>query len=456
MLTRRRLLAIGGMSLGALALGACTSNNPSTSSGSPGGDLAAGGTMGVLHDMEYLGGGAGAIEKWFADTLAKFQQSTGVKYENIPVDYSNLLTRIQTFNSAQDGPVLMTYFDSYASYQFWYEGNLLPISDFIDASEISHWLAKSQEVEGKTYIAPFVVETDVLVANRGIMKDAGVDTSARFASWDEFRGALDKVKATDKTPFMMGISDGLQNVNLYGIFSMEVTNDREETTKWVVGQLPLDSTVASNWILRATDMMGGGLVNSDAANIPLRQAVERFTSGEAGFMDLNMGDAIKLDPNKFEVIPYYQGIGAASSLCQGAGDGVLITKYGDNPDAGARFIEFMHEPEQLASFHETTGEIPADDRFQAPTNRPALTTATGLLSSDPAPWWPGDYLQDDINYSVIGSNFNKALQGASFQEVQDSFAKDMESFRDQNPSVIQSMEAFIADVEGSASPSSGS
>jgi hypothetical protein len=114
----------------------------------------------------------------------------------------------------------------------------------------------------------------------------------------------------------------------------------------------------------------------------------------------------------------------------------------------------MHEPAQLASFHVMTGEIPADDRFQAPTNKPALTAATGLLNSKPTPWWPGDYLQDDINYSVIGSNFNKALQGASFQEVQDSFAKDMTSFRTQNPAVIQEMEAFVADVEVSGSGSS--
>lgn len=446
-MTRRRFLGLAALGAGGLALGGCGGGgSEATPSSTASANLAAGGTMGILHDMEYLGGGAGAIEKWFADTLAKFKQATGVSYDDVPVVYNDMLTRIQTFNAAKNGPVLQTYFDSYASYQFVYQKYLLWISDYIGRDEIDHWLAKSADLQGKTYIAPFVVESDLLVANRQIMDKAGVDISSRIASWNDFRDALTKVKGIGKVGFMMGIADGLQNVNVYDILTNEVAENRIDVTKWMAGQIPLTDPVANNWIGRLVDLKSNGLINADAADIPLRQAVDRFTAGEAGFMDLNMGDAIRLDANKFQVIPYWQGTGAACSQCGGAGDGVLMTNYGENPEAGARFIRFMHEPEQLASFYEATGEIPADDRFTPPADKPALTAAVDLLKSDPPPWWPGDYLKDDINGTVIATNFNKAAKGESQQDVQASFENDVKAYREQNPEIIKSMESYIQSV----------
>ena len=70
------------------------------------------------------------------------------------------------------------------------------------------------------------------------------------------------------------------------------------------------------------------------------------------------------DPEVFEAVGFWQGPGAISAAITTAGTGIVLTNIGNNPEGAGEFVKFLHQPDQLKLFNETTSELPCDDRFR--------------------------------------------------------------------------------------------
>jgi raffinose/stachyose/melibiose transport system substrate-binding protein len=432
---RRRFIELAGLGGLAGALGACTTQRGRGSS------------LTVLHDFEYVGK-PGSMDRWWKAMLDRYAQASGNQTKSVSVAFQDLLPRIQTFNGARSGADLMTYYSNYHTFTFFFDKSLAPIGELVGQDELRHWRSKCRQFDGKDYFSPLFYENNVLVANKELCDRAGVDIIKRFASWEAFLAALDKVADQGVTPYLIGTSDNIQAGLLIDMFLMEVLNDPIETSEWLAGDAGPDAPVATIWPERLASLRRNGRINDDALRVTIQQAGERFGKGEAAFTNMFGGAAAALDPDKFAVIPFWQGSGPLSATMEAAGDGVFMTSYARSPEVAADFIKFLHQPEQLAAFYEATGEIPTDDRFTVAESNPLEAKIMELLKGqDPAPYWPTEYVPADLALSGFGSHATKLLRGEPADKVIDEFDAYLDRYRKTNVKTAETLKAFVAAVK---------
>jgi ABC-type glycerol-3-phosphate transport system substrate-binding protein len=161
------------------------------------------------------------------------------------------------------------------------------------------------------------------------------------------------------------------------------------------------------------------------------------------------GQATALDPGTFTVIPFWQGTGPRSATIAVAGDGLFITNYGENPAAAGEFVRWLHQPDQLEMFYETTSEFPCDDRFKLNTdNDLEQSIYDEIQQDDPAPYWPSEYVPADIVVSGINPLGAKILGGQTADDAFDEWTTFLKQWRESNVELTAQLEAFIAAVEG--------
>jgi raffinose/stachyose/melibiose transport system substrate-binding protein len=440
-LSRRAFGRLVGVAAGALAVAGCSR---------PGGSAGEAGSLTVLHDFEYVGK-PGKMQEYWHSMLGRFSTATGTKTTDVPVAFRDLLPRIQSFNRARSGADLMTYYSNYNTFQFFTAGALAPIGDVVGGEdEMKHWLARCREFNGQQYFSPLFYELSVLVANKKMCAEAGVDVGHRFASWEAFTDALDKVKARGNTPYLIGNSDNIQAGLLADMFSMEVLEDPIQSSEWLSGRAGQDSPVATHWIQRMADLASRGRINQDALRITFQQAQERFTRGGAAFTNLFGAAAAALDPETFDIIPFWKGDGPLSASCAAAGDGLFMTKYASDPAKAGEFLKFIHQPEQLKFFYDTTGELPTDDRFTLKGANPLERRIEGFLRErSPAPYWPSEYVPPDLVTSGFAVYATKLLRGQAPDSVIQEFAAYLDRWRKTNPQLAKSLSAFVDAVRKS-------
>jgi ABC-type glycerol-3-phosphate transport system substrate-binding protein len=155
-----------------------------------------------------------------------------------------------------------------------------------------------------------------------------------------------------------------------------------------------------------------------------------------------------LDPDRFSVIPFWQGTGPLSARIEVAGDGLFITNYGDNKPAAGEFLRWLHQPTQLQMFYDMTGELPCDDRFTSSSDNPLEKAIVQELGeTDPAPYWPSEYIPADIVLTGITPIGAKILGGQSPDEAFAEWTSFLEQWRSSNAQLTQQLEDFIDAVE---------
>lgn len=422
-------LAIGG---GAFALTSCGSDE----------DEAAGGKVGLLYDMGY-GGIPGSMGQYFGE-LIKRAADRGLEVSGTEVALDDLGVRIEAAHAAMKGPDLETFFANYSAYEFLAQGAIQALDPHVGGrAEIDHWSFTTQLFDGKMYHCPFFAEISMLCVNREIFNNAGVELDDRFSSWDSMISDLQKVKASGKTPIMMGSADGFNSEKWCMALEMGFMDKPTDLTQWNLGMIDIDHPVASGWIDQLAQLIGDGLVNDDAAAITEQQAMERFTSGEAAMMMLYPGAVFALDESKFDVMGYWKGPGAASAPMAAAGTGIVMTSFAENPEGAGELLKFLHEPAQLKMFNEITGELPCDDRFDASGLGPMAAKTWDLMNGDPAPFWVHDFMHFDVIFSIVYPMSQEVVAGISAKDVKAHYDREVKAWRDGNPDAMVRAQGFF-------------
>jgi ABC-type glycerol-3-phosphate transport system substrate-binding protein len=430
-LTRRQALQHGAAGVAAVYLAGCGGDDDS------GSDT---GSTSIMWDYQY-GGTPGSMAKyWQAVKQRAAEADMTLRLTEVPNE--NLIPRMEAAHAAKKGPTLEPIYPTFNGFTYIKQGVLEPFDDYV--GDTSDWIL-TVPMEGKLYVAPYYAEVAHMVGHVPTLRKAGLGDVSGFASWEEFTDALARLKRAGQTPALMGASDqlGVEKYQLVG--HMEFWDERPQLGRFALGELSIDDPFVSGWIERIQELMASGYVNADAADITEQEALDRFLSGGGGFTILYPGTLSAADnPDDFKIVGFWRGPGKLSADAAAGGSGFAMTAYGEGKETAARLMEFLHEPEQIELFVDTTGELPCNSSFD-PAGLPRLKRESWEFITDPdnPPDWPHNY-EPRAHFDLLLAMGQKLVAGETPASVKQQYAEGLERYRDRNPAEVRLLEEFVA------------
>ena len=432
--TRRKLLIAGSVGAASMyfAGGAAASSSNNVT---------------VTFDMEYAGTPGSMQRFWTLLAARAAKANRGFTLTTSFVPYANLDARLQSNHAARQGSTLETYYADFPLYPYIVQGAITPVDPYLSGNDKpSDWLfILDQKINGKYWGVPFYGEQALLAANIAQLHKAGVDVGPNgFPSWTAFTQACAKLKKAGSTPVMMGASDGynaekwMLAAEMTGIASLKTLG------QFALNDLPVTAPGVSTWADWFQELHKNKWNNSDAANITEQQAITNFLNGKGAMMMLYPG-AIFTAKNHadYRIIGFPRGPGPLSAGAAVAADLLMMTSYGANKPAAAKFLTWLQEPAQLALFNQTTGEFPCNTKFDASHLPPLPKQAWDLLTkSKPTPTWAHNYIPRE-HVAILYDIGPKSVGGAAPAAIRKEYVQKMDAWRSGSTAEVQLLQKFV-------------
>lgn len=311
---------------------------------------------------------AAGAKKWLADTIALYQKKRpNVKIKAVLQTTDGLIPAFKAAAKAKRGPDLQYFWGGIWSLDDAWAGNTLPVSDYIPASELRHYLnAKEDTFDGKVWTAPWYVQPSFPVLYRkDVLAAAGVKPPT---TWAQLLAACTKLSGQGITPIAGGIKDGWFGGWLFATIGVQGVSSISDVLDATTGKAKFtDAKLAAYWT-RLQEMRDRKCWNDDINSLELYQGQQRWVDGKVA-MTITAGSDVKkfvqqVGTAKVGVMampkwgngPYAGKLGSTSQT-------IGITKWTKYPEVAADFIMFMHTPARMNAWFATTGAFPADARF---------------------------------------------------------------------------------------------
>jgi raffinose/stachyose/melibiose transport system substrate-binding protein len=311
---------------------------------------------------------AAGAKNWLAQTIKLYEK----KYPNVSIKTvlqttDGLIPAFKAAAAAKKGPDIQYFWGGIWSLDDAWLGNTKPVSDYIPKSELRHYLnAKEDTYAGKVWTAPWYVQPSFPVLYRkDVLAKAGVKVPT---TWAALLKSCDALNAKGITPIAGGIKDGWFGGWLYSIIGAQGISSISDVLDATTGKQKFTDPKHAAWWTRLQEMRDHKCWNDDINSLELYQGQQRWAQGKAA-MTVAAGSDVKkfvqqvgvakagvMAMSKWGKGPYAGRLGSTSQT-------VGITAWTKYPKESADFIRFMHTPERMAAWFNTTGAFPADDRF---------------------------------------------------------------------------------------------
>lgn len=282
-----------------------------------------------------------------------------VKVEIIPWD--SYEEKYLTGVTSTDGPdVGWLYMEMF--YDYIEMGALADLNEYFTDEEKANYLYYDLgNIQGGQYALPFIVGNPrVLLANTDILAQAGVD--AVPTTWEELSAACDAVLANcpGVTPLVQDWGNphyGSLNEIFWPYFwsaGADIVDDE--------GNLTIDSEAGLEALTFINDMAQKGYLGTaatacDDVKVP-------FQNGEAAFVFMATGNALKLDGVNWDYVTALQGPEDAETFV--AADSLVMFESCENKELAAELIKYLTSTEVMTRYHETITDQPpitADEEY---------------------------------------------------------------------------------------------
>jgi multiple sugar transport system substrate-binding protein len=376
----RRLIALCGAVVLALAVAACGSGDKKTA-----GDGKVDGTGKTLNVFM----GANTIypeqqRQWFADVSARFQAQTGatVKFETF-ASANDELTKIQTSVLSGQGPDIYALGTTFTPTAYS-TGAFLPLGDaewkklggrdrFLPAT-----LGISGPDEAHQVGIPFASRPFVMAYNKDLLAAAGIAKPAD--SWDGLLTQAKQLTTGDVHGLAVAYADGFDPWKFIWAMNIQAGNPTVEGNKARIND-PTTLTAYKTYLgWLATDKV----VDPAAVGWKNAQAIAAFGAGKAAFLPM-VSASSKVTLDKSSVAGKYSyalmptippgatsttGTPASSIL---SGDNIVVAKYSKNKDLALALINMLTTAESQTAYYHTFGDLPTNaEAAKALQGDPAL------------------------------------------------------------------------------------
>ena len=311
---------------------------------------------------------AAGAKNWLAQTIKLYEKKhPTVSIKTVLQTTDGLIPAFKAAAAAKKGPDIQYFWGGIWSLDDAWLGNTKPVSDYIPKSELRHYLnAKEDTYAGKVWTAPWYVQPSFPVLYRkDFLAKAGVKVPT---TWAALLKSCDALNGKGITPIAGGIKDGWFGGWLYSIIGAQGISSISDVLDATTGKQKFTDPKHAAWWTRLQEMRDHKCWNDDINSLELYQGQQRWAQGKAA-MTVAAGSDVKKFVQQVGVAkagvmampkwgkgPYAGRLGSTSQT-------VGITAWTKYPKESADFIMFMHTPERMAAWFNTTGAFPADDRF---------------------------------------------------------------------------------------------
>jgi raffinose/stachyose/melibiose transport system substrate-binding protein len=311
---------------------------------------------------------AAGAKNWLAQTIKLYEKKhPNVAIKTVLQTTDGLIPAFKAAAAAKKGPDIQYFWGGIWSLDDAWLGNTKPVSDYIPKSELRHYLnAKEDTYAGKVWTAPWYVQPSFPVLYRkDVLAKAGVKVPT---TWAALLKSCDALNGKGITPIAGGIKDGWFGGWLYSIIGAQGISSISDVLDATTGKQKFTDPKHAAWWTRLQEMRDHKCWNDDINSLELYQGQQRWAQGKAA-MTVAAGSDVKkfvqqvgaakagvMAMPKWGKGPYAGRLGSTSQT-------VGITAWTKYPEESADFIRFMHTPQRMAAWFNTTGAFPADDRF---------------------------------------------------------------------------------------------
>lgn len=384
---------------------ACSSSSPST------GSSAATSANPYKASLTYWFWGESdipGIDKWMSGMVSQYQKlHPGVKINVVPQSTNTLIGAFNTAAQSKAGPNMATQWATLPTLTPFWNGDTVPISNYVPASQTADWLNTNENTTGGKIVAmPLYLIGVPLVWNKTMFKQAGLNPDQAPATWAQFLADCAALKAHGITPFGMGNQDGYFGAWMFAIYLKQELNSLGTLKSAVAGNSSAQATLNTdlkNMYTMLQELIKKGYVNSSVSSLNLNQGWQLFPEKKVAMSFTTDGNAISwgktLGDSNIGVAPppIWGGGTLAKTYDVTQSSDEFITSWSPDPKAAATFLAWLHQPANMNALYAQTGAFPADKRFN--TARITNPLAKQLYSLDTAgsSIWLENYIPPEVN-----------------------------------------------------------
>jgi raffinose/stachyose/melibiose transport system substrate-binding protein len=368
-------------------------------------------------------------------------------------DTAVVISQFQTAAAAGKAPDIQFLWNGIYHMESVWLGYLRPLEGLIsdDIIKASNPTLLSR-FGGKTYRVGWYPLPMIWIYNKDLFEKAGLDADNPPKTWDEFLNACDKLKAAGIAPVGGGIQDGYWGEWYFGHALAQNVDSAGEVIQLFTGEKDFrDPKYHEHWV-KLEDLKKKDFFNPEMASTDLYSGIDLIVAGKVG-MGLSIASRLPKDSKTTNgrigamVMPVY-GKGKLAGQPIFDSQGLGISAGSANPEAAAKFLEYLQSPAILKSMFDKTGWIPSSTTFdisviQDPVVRD-MWQKWGLSPNIPylSNLVPGQFYEQALlptAQQVVGGKITGAQAG-------DLAADVAKQWRDFNPDVVENYKKWAADL----------
>ncbi len=389
---------------------------------------------------------------WMAGRIKAYQKlHPKVTIQLVPQATSTLQGAFETAAQSKSGPDLATQWSTLPTLTPAWEGQTVPVSNYVPKSDMKYWLNTSENTfQGKVWAAPLYLLGIPFVWNKTLFHKAGLNPNSPPKTFPQLLSDCSALKKAGVTPFIMG--DNEQSVGSW--FMSTIALGDFNSVKQVL-QLSLGSGSGNaTWVSQLGQLYSHKCFNDDIANLPAQQGFNEFAQGK-GAMELatdgQVAQAEKvLKKGSIGVAKYPVAgngkLGSYYDVTQSSNE--MITSWSQHKEEAAMFLVWLHTPANQMSWYKATGVFPADSRFPASAVKDPLAKQLLKLDTGPKQFWLENYLPPQVDSNGVRVATQSLLSGgSSVQATADAIARSIKQWQEQQPQQVQQMKKWAATLK---------
>lgn len=391
-------------------LSACSSSGSGGGAG-PSGAPTGGGTKDISFWWNPSVESGNEMVQWMNGVVSDFEAANpGAHVDTATQPPEQLVGNFRAACQARSGPSLQFEYSGPNTMQFVWTDCVAPLDDLV-SGDFSHVIPpvalKLYEYQGKTWALPWYNAPVVLVYNKALFKQAGLDPEHPPTTIDELEVAASALKKSGVVPWGYGLK-GLTGIgNFSNLFNMQELNDPNEMLSVVIGDKPYTDAKYSGWLTWVKEMIGAGIFNDDVTSLGYGDSQNMFMAKKSAIgicsslpvFQEALGDDLGL------FTPPARGKGGLAGKITFNSHPLFIPSFAANKELAAKLLSFLHTQKNLNGMYSTSGFFPADDRFDSsvitkPTDKQLFEFTNKQSSLSYQNYWPSQMDRENLFIAV--------------------------------------------------------
>lgn len=220
-----------------------------------------------------------------------------------------------------------------------------------------------------TYGFPLDMNNMMIIFNKQMFADAGVDTDNPFTTWEEFMEACAKLSAKGYTPFTSGFGSWTQ-LSWTGQYQFAY-NDLDTVNAMRGGEISFEQGNMTKVFQMVQDMYDSNVFMQGTATIDLPTAEAAFANNQAAMLydgswviNVLKGLMDNMDMDNYGVVMPPKAAGTDSYPMIAGGVGAYMVASGKQSDAelqaSIQFLKFLTNKENQIAYANESSNIPAN------------------------------------------------------------------------------------------------